>query len=247
MKKVGNIALRVLVYLLGLTVIAFGINLSKLSGLGISPVSSIPGVLNKITGVSLGGMVIAVYVVLVLCQIVVKRKDFRPVNAFGILVAIVFGLIVDFVGTAKFQIRPAGIYIGLDAEFTGLMFGLSLPDNYFVRLLVLLASILVIGIGVFIYLKPKLVPMPAEGLALAISEVAGKPFGNCKTVVDTSMIVVALLLQMIFMGWFDSFRSGVAVVREGTVLSALCVGQVVKLLNKLWAKLFDKKDAKAKK
>lgn len=224
---------RLAVYLVGLAVIAVGINISKLSGLGISPVSSIPGVLSKSLGLSLGSMVIVVYCVLVAAQFAVLRKRFRPVSILGIPVAIVFGLMVDFLGVASFTPTLAGISIGIKREFTGLMAGLPAPEGYPLRLVYLVASIAIIAVGVFIYLSPKLVPMPAEGLAKAISDVSGRAFGNCKTAVDMSMILIALILQLIFLGGFSSFAPENVVVREGTVISAFCVGQVVKLLNRL--------------
>ena len=83
--------------------------------------------------------------------------------------------------------------------------------------------------------------MPAEGLALAFSTVLKKPFGDCKTCVDVCLIAVALILQLIFLGGLQSFTGATVVVREGTVLSAICVGQVVKLLNRLFTKKPDKK------
>lgn len=237
MQKALKWAGGILLYLIGLLIIAVGINLSKLSGLGISPVSSIPGVLSKaFPGASLGSMVIVVYCLLVLAQAIVLRKKFRPVNILGVPVAIIFGLMVDFVGIARFTPTLAGIRIGINTEFYGLMMNIPRPDNYALQLAYLLVSIVVIGIGVYLYLKPKLVPMPAEGLAAAISQISGKKFGNCKTLVDVCMIATALILQLILLGGFSSFLGANAVVREGTVLSAVCVGQVVKFLNRITIK-----------
>ncbi len=222
MKKFLDILKKLALYLIGLLIIALGINVSKMSGLGISPVSSIPGVLNAIwQELTLGTMVIIVYCVLVVFQIVVLRADFKLKNILGVPVAIVFGWMVDFVG-----IDPNA--------FGHLLSGFPRPQGYVMQLVYLAASILIIGVGVFVYLKPKLVPMPAEGLAIAISQKTNKPFGNCKTAVDVSLILIALLLQIIFLGGLDSFSAGRAVVREGTVLSAICVGQVVKLLNRIF-------------
>ena len=233
LKKCKDIA----IYLIGFLIIAIGINLSKLSGLGISPVSSIPGVLSKVfPSASLGSMVIVVYCLLVLAQFIVLRKNFKPINILGVPVAIIFGLMVDFVGIAHFKPTLAGIDIGIKAEFDGLMMSIPKPTNYGLQLIYLLLSIVIIGIGVYIYLSPKLVPMPAEGLAGAISQVSGKKFGNCKTIVDVCMIATALILQVLLLGGLSSFTGGRAVVREGTVLSAILVGQVVKFLNKITSK-----------
>ena len=225
---------RVAVYLLGLLIIAVGINVSKLSALGISPVSSNPAVLSKILDVSLGSMVILVYIVLVLAQAVVLRKHFRWQNALGVPVALIFGLMVDFVGVSPFKLTLAGIPLGIDTQFHGLMEGLYDPKGtLWLQFVYLLASILIIGVGVFLYLRPKLVPMPAEGLAAAIAQEGKMKFGNCKTAVDVTLILIAAILQVILLGGFETlWITGSGPVGIGTILAAVCVGQVVKLLNK---------------
>lgn len=216
-----NIVKRVLLYLLGLFIIAIGINISKMAQLGISPVSSVPRALEVAFGFTLGQMVLLVYCILVLLQLIVLRKNFRIKNVFGVVVGIVFGWMVDLVG-----IDPNA--------FGHLMYGLPLPEIYPVKLLYLAISIIVIGIGVFTYLKADLVPMPAEGLALAISQKSKLKFGDCKTIVDVSLIIIAVIVQCIALGGLSSFVSDTVVVREGTIISAICVGQVVKLIRFIW-------------
>ncbi len=225
MKKFWIFLGRMGLYLLGLLIIALGINVSKMCSLGISPVSSIPRALEVISGekISLGTMVIIVYCLLVLAQIVVLRRDFKLKNILGVPVAIVFGWMVDLVG-----INP-NVSLHLLADFPR-------PETYIMKLVYLVISILLIGIGVYIYLKPKFIAMPAEGLAAAIAQKLGKSFGNCKTAVDVTLILIALILQIIFLGGFNSFTGASVVVREGTVLSAICVGQVVKLITKILTK-----------
>lgn len=229
---------RIVIYLIGLLIIALGINVSKMSGLGISPVSSVPRALEvalQSHGISLtaggqelittGNMVIVIYCVLVIAQLIVLRKDFKAYNILGVPIAIIFGWMVDLVG--------------IDPNAFGHLLNrinFPIPESYPLKLVYLLASIVIIGIGVFVYLRPKLVPMPAEGLASAISQKTGKQFGNCKTMVDTGLITTALIIQLIFIGGIASFTGPNVVVREGTILSALCVGQVVKFLNKKFSK-----------
>lgn len=217
MNRTQEYGKRILLYLLGLLIIAVGINFSKMAGLGISPVSSIPRALEVAWGFTLGQMVIVIYCVLVAAQLVVLRKQFRPANILGVPVALVFGWMVDLVG-----IDPNA--------FGHLLANFPRPEIYPVKLLYLAASILIIGVGVFTYLKPSLVPMPAEGLAQAISQVTGRAFGDCKTIVDTSLITIALLIQLLFLGGLHSFTGDTIVIREGTIISALLVGQVVKFI-----------------
>ena len=209
----------ILIYLLGLLLIALGINVSKMAGLGISPVSSIPRALELVWGWSLGTMTIIVYCVLVLLQFVVLNKDFKLKSILGVPVAIIFGWMIDFVG-----IDPNA--------FGHLLANFPRPETYPVRLIYLLFSIVIIGIGVYVYLKPNLVPMPAEGLAAAISQKTGKAFGDCKTAVDVGLIAIALIIQLIFLGGIKSFTGDTIVVREGTVAAAVLVGQVVKFIKK---------------
>ena len=224
MNKVVDFIKRVLVYLLGLFIIAIGINVSKMACLGISPVSSVPRALEVAWGFTLGQMVIVIYCLLVLAQIIVLRKKFRIVNILGVPVALVFGFMVDLVG--------------IDPNAVGhLLYYFPRPEIYITKLIYLVVSILIIGTGVYTYLKPNLIPMPAEGLAQAISQVSGKAFGDCKTMVDTGLITIAFLIQFIFLGGIHSFTGDTIVVREGTIISALCVGQVVKFIRNH----FDKK------
>ena len=235
--KTVNIIKRMACYLLGLFTIALGINFAKMSMLGISPVSSIPRACEVIFGdkselVTLGNMTIVVYCILVLLQIVVLRKKFKPYNILGIAVAIIFGKMVDFAGYSEkthFHLL-LNLYNKINPA----------EQPYLVRLALLLSSTIIIAIGVFLYLRPKFVPMPAEGLAGAISTSTGKVFGNCKTIVDCSMIAIAFILQFIFLGGINSFTGDIVVVREGTIISAVVIGQIVKFLSKKLGKYLDK-------
>ena len=201
--------------------VAIGINISKLAGLGISPVSSIPRALELITELSLGKMTIIVYCLLVILQYLILRKAFMKRYIFQIPVAIAFGYVVDI--------------FGIDPKAIGhLLEGISKPQHYFLKIVYLFVSIVIIGIGVYIYLKQDLIPMPAEGVALAVSKKSGREIGDSKTLVDISLILIALILQLLFLGGLRSFTVENVVVREGTLLSAILVGQVVKLLKKVF-------------
>ncbi len=235
-----------LFYAVGLILIAVGINLSKLSALGISPVSSVPRSCEVIWGWSLGTMTIIVYCILILIQILVLRKKFKPINLLGIPIAVAFGVLVDLVGvTVNTQ------FFGIDTSGFGhwLAF-LPAPENYIARVGYFAGSLVFIALGVFLYLRPKWPAMPAEGLAAAVSQVSGMKFGNCKTIVDTSMIVVSFLMHFIFsmatgVNIGDYFKAFIGlggttiVVGIGTVISAVVIGQLVKLLTKLLGKPLD--------
>ena len=73
--KPGNIVKQFICYIGGMLIITIGINISKMSNLGISPVSSIPRACEQIWGLTLGTVTMIIYVFLVLAQIAILRKN----------------------------------------------------------------------------------------------------------------------------------------------------------------------------
>ena len=211
-------------YIGGLLLIAIGINISKLTRLGISPVSSVPRAGELIWGFTLGTATIAMNCICILLQLVILRKRFKPLNILGVFVGMAFGYMIDLTGTDP-------------NAFGHLLLGFPVPQTYIMRMVYMLVSVVLIGMGVYIYMKPGWVPMASDGLSKAVAEVTEKPFGNCKTFVDTCMVLTAAALQVIFLGGLSSFAGDKVVVREGTFIAAIFVGQVVRLCGKI----FDKK------
>jgi len=195
---------RIILYVIGLLVLALGINISKAAQLGISPVSAIPYACELIWGIELGKASIMVYIVLMALQVVLLRKNYKPKQLLQILCTYILGFFITYTGREH------------------LLSFLPIPTNYFVKLIYLFISIIVIGIGVSLYLIPNLIPLPAEGLMNAIVEISNNrfKFSNVKVAVDSSLVLTSALLSLIFLGELKS-------VREGTVLAALLVGKTV--------------------
>ena len=220
--KVGrpvNLVKKFIVYLGGLFLMTIGINLSKLSGLGITPISSIPRALEQIMGVTLGTSTIIIYVLVIVAQLVLLRKKFRLKNALGIVITFVFSFLVDLTGSDP------------DA-FGHLLVNFPAPEIWPLKLVLVLISCVVIALGVFLYIRPDWIPMPVEGLAIAMGQIFHKQTGTCKTMVDTTLVVIALILQVVFLGGIMSFVSDGVVVREGTVIAAVLVGQIINFVSK---------------
>ncbi len=83
------------IYVLGLFVLALGIALSVKADMGVSPVSSAPYVLSRITGLSLGTATIIVYLFCMALQAAILRRDYRLKNLFQIAVSFLFGYFTD--------------------------------------------------------------------------------------------------------------------------------------------------------
>ena len=219
----SDILKKIIQYIGGMFLVAIGINISKLTHLGISPVSSVPRAAELIWGLTLGTATIALNLICILVQFLLLRKRFKPINILQVLVSVAFGYIIDLTGTDP-------------NAFGHLMLGFPLPQTYLMRMVYMLVSVVFIGLGVYVYMRPGWVPMASDGLSKTVAEVMNKPFGNAKTMVDTILVLIAAALQIIFLGGLSSFAGSRVVVREGTFIAAIFVGQVVKLFTKLFEK-----------
>lgn len=198
-----KLAARLGIYCLGLLILAFGIALAVNSNLGVSPVSSLPFVVSQIAGISLGTCTIVIYALYILLQMVISRK-FQPTLLLQLVFSTIFGYFVD---GAKF-----------------LLGDFCLP-TYFGQLVMLAASILLIGFSLVLYIDVDLAPMPAEGLVGCISAINGRPFSQMKTAFDCTSVAIGAVLSILFLGKLTG-------IREGTVLTALLVGKVMGILRK---------------
>ncbi len=198
---------RIFTYLLGFFILAMGINISKQSGLGISPVSSIPYSLELVWGIELGIATYFVYSVVILLQMIILRKNYKIRNLLQIVSTFILGTLITYTSTNY------------------LLFWLPAPSNYVFRLIYLFISIIVIGVGASLFLMSNIMPLPAEGLSAAIVQASNDKikFGDSKTMVDSIMVFISTLLSIIFLGKIQT-------VREGTVLAAIFVGKVVGIL-----------------
>lgn len=200
-------------YLGGIFLIALGVNLSKMAGLGISPVASVPHAIELILGIELGLATFITYIFLILLQLILLRKlSLAPF--FQLLTTIIMSSFITATSP------------------TFLLKRLVKPTSYTHSLLLLAISIVLIGIGVFFYIKPNYIPIPSEGVAKAIVA-AGKgklQFQSAKVIVDCSLVLISGILTFFAFG-------NVSGIREGTVITAVLVGQIVGVCQRIEKKL----------
>ena len=214
---VKRFCFRILFYVLGLFVMAFGVTFAANSNLGMSPVNSIPAVLSAIINIEMGTCVIIIFSLFIVAQIVILRREFRLVNLTQLIFSTIFGFFVDFTNA--------------------LMNGFCLP-TLAGRAAMMFFSLVFIAIGVSAYVATDLINMPMEGMTLAITKKAtGKNFRQVKVVVDTTTVIVALVLSLIFMGTIqttlgiDGYPTSLVFV--GTIVSAVGVGTMMGPVQKL--------------
>jgi len=201
--SVPRFARRVLLYLLGNFVLAFGVAVAVKSDLGITPVNSIAFVASRIFFIDHGLMTALVYCGYVLIQFAILRKEFLPISFLQIAVAWLFGLFVSLCNH---------------------ILSFPTPEVYWIRILLMVASVIIIALGILLYLRANLLPQPAEGLMLAIQKKTRWKLHNIKIIFDFTVVAIAAALSFITV-------HKVIGIREGTLIAMLGVGKVMGFLS----------------
>ena len=202
-RSLGGWFRRLLLYLLGMFVLAFGVAIAVKSDLGITPVNSIAFAASRIFSIDHGLMTAIVYCGYVLIQLAILRKEFHPSGFLQIAVAMLFGLFVSLCNH---------------------ILSFPTPEIYWVRILLMLVSVVIIAIGILLYLRANLLPQPAEGLMLAIQKKTGWKLHNIKIFFDFIVVSFAAALSLITV-------QKIIGVREGTLIAMLGVGKVMGFLS----------------
>lgn len=197
---------RYIVFIIGLFFAGVGVAFTKHGELGVSPISSVANVLSiKIPDLSMGNWLIIWNCVLILGQIVILGRDFKLYQLLQIPLSFLFGYFTDF-----------GMWV---VSFIGI-------PNYFMRLLMLLIGIVVLAFGISLSVIANVIMNSGEAIVKAISDKTEKEFGNVKVCFDISCVTLSIILSLLF------FNFKIVGTREGTIISAVCTGFVVKFITK---------------
>ena len=195
---------RYLIFLVGLFVNSLGVSLITKANLGTSPISSIPYVLSLNFPFTLGNFTIFFSIFLIVLQLIILRKNFKLEHILQIPVSIIFGYFIDL---------------------TMILFSWVNPEAYIMKIVYLLIGCLILGVGVYMEVLADVVMLPGESFVRAIVLTWKTNFGTTKICFDVSMSVIAAVLSFVFAG-------SLAGVREGTVIAALLVGFIARLIGK---------------
>ena len=195
---------RYLIFLVGLFVNSLGVSLITKANLGTSPISSIPYVLSLNFPFTLGNFTIFFSIFLIVLQLIILRRNFKLEHILQIPVSIIFGYFIDL---------------------TMILFSWVNPEAYIMKIVYLLIGCLILGVGVYMEVLADVVMLPGESFVRAIVLTWKTNFGTTKICFDVSMSVIAAVLSFVFAG-------RLAGVREGTVIAALLVGFIARLIGK---------------
>ena len=193
---------KIFLYVLGLFVMSFGVNVSISALLGVSPVSSISYALALSFPISIGVTTILANVIFLFAQITLSKKfDFKYiiVQAF---ITIIFGTAMDV--TSYFvQFLPEA-------------------SNFALSLFYLLLSLPIVAIGLVFYLNAGLSLMPYDLLIYEISQRFNIPFSKVKIYGDFTSVILSLLICFVMIQSFGA-------IGIGTFIAAYLIGKILGL------------------
>ncbi len=202
MNETANHLVRGVTYLAGMVLLALGITLNSLTGLGASAIVSVPFTISETTGWNFGNLTLLVYCLFVVAEFFVAGKNRSPAFLLQIPLSIVF---TRFMNLFKALIPYRNGYLPTD-------------------LLMLVLAIVLTGVGAAMTVDMKLIPNPGDGIVASISNRSGKELGLCKNLFDVGCFACSLLIGTAF---GDTFAG----VGLGTLISMVSVGRVIAVFN----------------
>ena len=202
------------IFLIGLFVASLGVAFSTKAGLGTSPVASVPYSVSLVNhALSFGWWLNVLSLIQITVQVALLRKRCKPIEIIiQTAVAFLYGYLTDFSCRILNGVQPAA---------------------YVARFAVMLVGCIVLALGIWIQYKGGVAMMPGEAMNRAISIVTGKRYENVKVFFDVLYILIATVICLAFIG-------KLAGVREGSVIAALLVGNIIKLYNRIFEKVAKK-------
>ncbi len=190
----------------------FGVALCVRSNLGSGVISSIPmsfslaGEAGLAPRWTIGGYTNVMNVILVTAQVLILRRRFEPIQLFQLIIGFVFGALLD-------------VNMWLTSMF-------SAYETLTSQIIAQFSGATILGCAVAAEIRCGSVTMPGEGIQVAIARVTGKPFPVVKILVDTMLVILAVISGYCFFGSWPW-----TVVGPGTLFAMFYVGYVVKLIN----------------
>lgn len=202
---------RILLYLLGLVLLAVGLTFNTKTDLGVSPLISLPYSVSQIWDLSFPAMVFLLYILFVALQFLLRRKNGQLWDLLlQIPLSIFFSLLLDII----------------DKGYDILAQRLGLPEETLIfRFSLLAAAVIITGIGTAMTVAMDLIPNPADGLARATGDAANKGLGMGKNIIDLSCVAITCVIGFTKTG---DWPVGIGI---GTVVAMVFVGRCIAVFN----------------
>ena len=203
-------------FLTGLFIASMGVAFSTKAGLGTSPVASVPYSVSLVSKLlTFGGWLNLLSVIQIITQVAVLKGECNYVEiAVQTVLAFVYGYLTNL---SVWLIR-----------------GITVSGYPIMQFVFMLLGCVILALGIWIQFKGGVAMLPGEAMNRAISKVTGRRYENIKIFFDILYIALSAVICLVFLGKLEG-------VREGSIIAALAVGSIIKVYNKLFDKLTDKK------
>ena len=189
-------------FIISLWFSALGVAVTKCGSLGVSCISSVPNVLSlRFTALTIGGWTFVWNTLLVICQILLLRKNFQKIQLLQIPLSFLFGWFTD----------------------VAMLLAVRIPVNsYPMQLFMVVLGVVILAFGITLGVIANVVLNAGEGIVKALADVSGKEFGFVKVRFDVVCVILSLVISLV------TFGGKIIGVREGTLIAAFLNGTMVK-------------------
>lgn len=198
---------RMLCYVFGLFFLSLGVSFSIEAAFGVSPVSSLAYAFALTSGLSVGITTVIANILFILLQVILSRRIDIKEYSVQLIIAFLFGFFMDAT-LFLVQLLPS-------------------PNTIFVRILFLMISLFIVGIGLLLYFNAKLPLMPYDALTYVISDKFQLQFTKAKISSDLLNVGVAGAVCLVFIQSFGS-------IGIGTLIAAYFIGKILGWMMKRW-------------
>lgn len=200
--------LQILVYVVGMFILAIGLTLNTKANLGVSPIISVPYSISQITGLNFGDLTFVVYAIFVVVQIIIhiRLKNHKRIvsDILQLPLSLIFTRLLNIFST----------YI-------------PTAQNLGIRFIVLTLAIICTGGGAAMSLSMQLVPNPGDGIVQSLAEGFNKSVGLTKNLFDCFNLCITLCISIFI-------AHQIVGVGIGTLIAVLGVGRVIALFHHIF-------------
>ena len=194
------------VFLLSLFFMGNGIAMVTNAQLGTTPISSVPYVVAEIFGFSMGAGTFIINALMLLAQIPLLGKTFRPRQFLQLPCVFIFSIFIDL-----------GMWLTHSL----------IPETWPLCMGMTLLGCAIMAFGIMLEITSNTMVIPGEGFVLALAYRTRLPFGNLKVINDVTLVMFAALL-----GWL--YLDGIEGLREGTIATAFLTGTIIRFYTRLF-------------
>lgn len=200
--------LQILVYVVGMFILAIGLTLNTKANLGVSPIISVPYSISQITGLNFGDLTFVVYAIFVVIQIIIhiRLKNHKRIvsDILQLPLSLIFTRLLNIFST----------YI-------------PTAQNLGIRFIVLTLAIICTGVGAAMSLSMQLVPNPGDGIVQSLAEGFNKSVGLTKNLFNCFNLCITLCISIFI-------AHQIVGVGIGTLIAVLGVGRVIALFHHIF-------------